>query len=143
MSPSLRQPLSLALRLFILDEGWSLLALAVAYFVLVSYYRAGVERGFETLLDLHLFNVVAAIQQDEAGSISGVPQLGDPRFESFPSGWHWPAVRLGETDEIPVSPPRAGDRLPLKNVEAAPFYYSFRRATDSWRGARPPARHRR
>ncbi len=130
MIPTPRQPLSLALRLFILAASWSLLALAVAYFVLTSYYRDGVERGFETLLDLHLFNVVAAIQQDEAGNILGVPQLGDPRFESFHSGWYWQAVRLGETDEILVSPSLAGGRLALKNIEEVPFDDGFRRVMD-------------
>jgi signal transduction histidine kinase len=129
-----RKPLSLALRLFILAAVWSLLALAVAYFVLVSYYRSNVERGFETLLDLHLFNVVAAIQQDEVGQIYGEPQLGDPRFESFHSGFYWQVIRLGEPgkrpDQVLVSPSLAGERLGLRRIEEVPFDSNFRRAMD-------------
>ncbi|WP_436640043.1 ATP-binding protein [Microbaculum sp. FT89] len=130
MSASSRQPVSLALRLFVLAAVWSLLALAAAYFVLVSYYRAGLERNFETLLDLHLFNVVAAIQQDEDGRIYGEPQLGDPRFETFRSGWYWQAIRLGRSDQAIASPSLAGGRLGLKNTEEAPFDDAFRRVMD-------------
>jgi len=128
-SRAARSP-SLALRLFVMAAIWSLLALAAAYVVLVSYYRANVERGFETLLDLHLFNVVAAIQQDEDGRIYGEPQLGDPRFESFHSGFYWQVIRLGETDEVLTSPSLAGQRLALNNIEEVPFDESFRRVMD-------------
>ena len=94
--PFRKHSVSLALRLFFLAAVWSLIALAAAYMVLIAYYHTGVERAFEAVINLHLFNVVAAIQQDEVGQIYGNPQLGDPRFESFLSGWYWQAIRLGE-----------------------------------------------
>lgn len=125
-----RRPVSLSLRLFVLAAFWSLLALAAAYVVLASYYRAEIERGFERLLGLHLFNVVAAIQQDDAGRLHGEPQLGDPRFASFQSGWYWQVIRLGADDELLVSPSLAGERLTLKSVEDVPFDDEFQRAMD-------------
>ncbi len=130
MTTAPRRPLSLALRLFVLATVWSLIALFAAYLILVSYYRAGLEKNFKALLDLHLFNVVAAVQQDEVGRIYGEPQLGDPRFESFHSGWYWQAVRLGDSDQVLVSPSLAGGRLALRNVEEVPFDDEFRRVMD-------------
>ncbi len=125
-----RRPTSLALRLFVLAAVWSLIALAIAYAVLISSYRTSAERAFGDILDLHLFNVVAAIQQDEVGQIYGNPQLGDPRFESFHSGWYWQAIRLGERDQVIVSPSLANGRLRLFNLEEQPFDESFQRVMD-------------
>lgn len=130
MRSSPRQPSSLALRLFFLSAIWSLIALAAAYAVLIAYYRTSVERGFEDIINIHLFNVVAAIQQDEVGQITGSPQLGDPRFESFHSGWYWQAIRLGEQDQVIASPSLADGRLALFNLEEAPFDGNFRRVMD-------------
>jgi len=130
MTTARKQPVSLALRLFVLAAVWSLIALAAAYVVLISFYRTSVERSFEEVIDLHLFNVVAAIQQDEVGQIYGSPQLGDPRFESFHSGWYWQAIRLGERDQVIVSPSLANGRLALFNLEEVPFDENFRRVMD-------------
>ncbi|MEJ8573103.1 ATP-binding protein [Microbaculum marinum] len=122
--------MSLALRLFVMAAVWSLAALAIAYLVLITFYRADRERSFEAILNLHLFNVVAAIQQDEVGQIYGNPQLGDPRFESFLSGWYWQAIRLGDRDQVITSPSLANGRLNLFNVEETPFDANFQRVMD-------------
>ena len=126
-----RRPLSLSFRLFVLATAWIAVALASALFVLLSYYRTSVERGFESLLDLHLFNVVAAIQQDENGLPVGAPQLGDPRFSAFQSGWYWQVIRLGAgRDELLVSPSLSGTRLLLPRIEDVPFGSDFQRVMD-------------
>lgn len=126
-----RAPLSLSFRLFVLAAAWTAIALATALYVLIAYYRASVERGFNSLLDLHLFNVVAAIQQDENGLPVGAPQLGDPRFAAFQSGWYWQVIRLGEgRDELLVSPSLSGARLLLPRIEDVPFGSDFQRVMD-------------
>ncbi len=118
---------SLAFRLFLLATGWSLLALLLAGFVLLAWYRSTVERSFETLLDVYSLNLVASVDQSDTGQLSGTPNLGEPRFASYHSGWYWQVTVAGKPGLGMVSPSLAGGRLEMAPVSDAPYDRDFRR----------------
>ncbi|ESR22810.1 ATP-binding protein [Lutibaculum baratangense] len=118
---------SLAFRLFLLATGWSLLALLVAGVVLSTWYRSTVERGFQTLLDVYSLNLVASVEQNEGGLLSGTPNLGEPRFSSFQSGWYWQVQVAGSPGPGIGSPSLAGSRLEMPPPRDAPYDREFRR----------------
>ena len=87
-----------------------------------TLYRQTSERGFDSLLSAHLFNLIGSVGVTEAGSLTGSPNLGDLRFSEPESGWYWavepvPAGLTGElrspsmTDGHPVA---AGQRSALQ-----------------------------
>ena len=73
---------SLARRFFLLSALWGALSLAVAGFVIVTVYRASVERAFDERLSVHLKTLVGAFAaQSEAGGGFRAPEgLAEPRF---------------------------------------------------------------
>lgn len=119
---------SLAFRLFLLATGWSLLALAAAAIVLLAWYRSTVERGFETLLDVYSLNLVASIEQGDDGRLTGTPNLGEPRFSSFQSGWYWQARVMDEEGLGLASASLAGERTEMPPTSEVPYGRDFRRS---------------
>ena len=109
------QASSLARRLFVLAALWSALSLAVAGFVLVTVYRASVERSFDDRLAVYLKTLVGelASQADGAGSFRQPGNLGEARFELPLSGWYWVVRRAAERRVVITSPSLTGEVLRL------------------------------
>jgi signal transduction histidine kinase len=93
-------PRSLAFRVIAFSTVWAIVALIVIYTVIAALYRQTSERGFESLLSAHLFNLIGSVGVSETGILTGAPNLGDLRFSEPNSGWYW-AVE-------PVSPGLSG-----------------------------------
>ena len=121
-------PRSLAFRVIAFSTGWAILALIVISTMISTLYRQASERGFESLLSAHLFNLIGSVGVNEEGMLTGSPNLGDLRFSQPNSGWYYSVepVSGGVSDEIrsssmtrPIPPP------PVTDV---PFNSQFQRS---------------
>ncbi|TGS31672.1 histidine kinase, partial [bacterium M00.F.Ca.ET.180.01.1.1] len=57
--------------------------------MITTLYRQASERGFDSLLSAHLFNLIGSIGISDSGALTGSPDLGDLRFSEPNSGWYW------------------------------------------------------
>lgn len=80
---------SLTLRVIAFSTAWAVLALIVISTVITTLYRESSERGFESVLSAHLFNLIGSIGVSDTGYLTGSPDLGDLRFSEPRSGWYW------------------------------------------------------
>ena len=90
------RPGTLSLRLFLLNSVWALLAVGLIAFVLSEAYRANAERRFTELLNAQLYSLMASVQPAPDGSLAARPDLRDPRYTTFNSGWYWSVASLAE-----------------------------------------------
>lgn len=81
-------PKSLAFRLFASAAAWTLVVIPVAAILLISLYRAAVERNFDARLNVYMTSLVAS-SAPESGDSPQEPNLGDPIFALPFSGWYW------------------------------------------------------
>ncbi|MBE7183660.1 MAG: histidine kinase [Methylobacterium mesophilicum] len=63
--------------------------------MIASLYRDVSERGFQSLLSAHLFNLIGSVGVSENGVLTGSPDLGDLRFAEPRSGWYWSVEPVG------------------------------------------------
>lgn len=103
---------SLAFRVIAFSTVWAIVALVVIYTVIATLYRQASERGFESLLSAHLFNLIGSVGLSEQDTLTGRPDLGDLRFSRPNSGWYW-AVE-------PVSPGIQGALRSLSMTKSVP-----------------------
>ena len=103
---------SLAFRVVAFSTVWAIVALVVIYTVIATLYRQASERGFESLLSAHLFNLIGSVGLSDQDMLTGRPDLGDLRFSRPNSGWYW-AVE-------PVSPGLQGTLRSLSMTKAVP-----------------------
>ncbi|RUM97326.1 histidine kinase [Pseudaminobacter arsenicus] len=122
---------SLAFRVIAFSTVWAIVALVVIYTVIATLYRQASERGFESLLSAHLFNLIGSVGLSDQDMLTGRPDLGDLRFSRPNSGWYW-AVE-------PVSPGLGGtlrslsmtEGVPSPPVSEVPFNSEFQRNYDT------------
>jgi signal transduction histidine kinase len=87
---SLRRRLnSLTVRVVAFSTVWAVVALVVIATIISTLFRQASERGFESLLTAHLFNLISSVGVSEDGRLLGSPNLGDLRFTVPESGWYW------------------------------------------------------
>ena len=93
---------SLTFRVIAFSTVWAVLALIVIATVISTLYRQASERGFDSLLSAHLFNLIGSVSATAAGQLTGSPDLGDLRFSEPNSGWYWSVepVSGGLTGEL-------------------------------------------
>ncbi len=121
-------PRSLAFRVIAFSTGWAILALLVILTVISTLYRQASERGFDSLLSAHLFNLIGSVGVSEEGRLTGIPNLGDLRFSEPGSGWYWAvepvsAELTGELRSSSITKP-----IPSPPVREVPFGADFQRA---------------
>ena len=80
---------SLAFRVVAFSTVWALVALVVIATIISALFRQASERGFESLLTAHLFNLISSVGVSDEGALQGEPNLGDLRFTVPRSGWYW------------------------------------------------------
>lgn len=128
MSTPLRRPFrSLAFRVIAFSTLWAMVALAVIATIISTLYRQASERGFESLLTAHLFNLIGSVGVGEDERLEGAPNLGDLRFTVPRSGWYWSVE--------PVSPGLLGhvasqsltSSIPSPSAGEVPFDDDFQR----------------
>jgi len=121
-------PRSLAFRVIAFSTGWAILALIVISTVISTLYRQASERGFDSLLSAHLFNLIGSVGVSGQGALTGSPNLGDLRFSAPNSGWYFSVepVAGGLTGEVKSS--SMTSPIPSPPVSEVPFNAQFQRS---------------
>ncbi|MBE1203070.1 histidine kinase [Aminobacter carboxidus] len=120
-------PRSLAFRVIAFSTLWAILAFALIFTVISSLYRQTSERGFDSLLSAHLFNLIGSVGVSDSGTLTGGPDLGDLRFSEPESGWYWSVepVSKGLVGQLRSS--SMTEPVASAGVEDVPFNDEFQR----------------
>lgn len=87
---------SLAFRLIATAAAWTLLALPVAGYIILSLYRHDIETDFNQRIS-RLLTVIQSDSLDGAGQEPVAPKdVGEPLFEITHSGWYWQIRPVGD-----------------------------------------------
>ncbi|MEL6734649.1 MAG: ATP-binding protein [Pseudomonadota bacterium] len=122
-------PRSLAMRLLVINALWTAAALLVTGLVLTSLFRVNAENNFRSVLLAHTFNVMGAIDRDAEGKLSGLPNLGDARFQAPLSGWYWSVARANAPQSpLLYSQSITGEELSVPDTSEQPFNDQFQRS---------------
>jgi len=121
-------PRSLAFRVIAFSTVWAIVTLIVISTVISTLYRETSERGFDSLLSAHLFNLIGSVGVSENGALTGSPNLGDLRFSQPNSGWYYSVepVSGGVTGELRSS--SMTEAIPSPPVSEVPFNAQFQRS---------------
>ncbi len=120
-------PRSLAFRVVALSTIWAVVALVVISTVIVALYRQASERGFESLLTAHLFNLIGSVGISADGRLAGTPDLGDLRFSRPGSGWYWSVEPVGGDVAGALGSLSMTQPVPSPTIAEVPFDASFQR----------------
>lgn len=104
---------SLASRLFVFTALWSVVAIGLIAFLVSESYRANAERNLSARLTANLYNIMGSVSLVAEGQIFGQPDLRDPRFQRFRSGYYWSVTDLGNPANEIRSESLAGADVPV------------------------------
>lgn len=117
---------SLSRRLFLATSVFAVVAVMLIAFALNELYRANAERRFAELLTANLYNLMGSVEPDENGDPSGRPDLRDPRYSRFASGWYWSVSAVADPEDRITSRSLAEAEIPVPGDVA--FDTSFQRS---------------
>mgnify|MGYP002402529051 CR=1 FL=1 len=120
-------PRSLAFRAIAFSTIWAIVALAVIATVISTLFRQASERGFESLLSAHLFNLISSVSVTEGGFLVGSPNLGDLRFTQPGSGWYWSVEPASDNVRGELSSLSLTSPVPALPTDEVPFDPTFQR----------------
>jgi signal transduction histidine kinase len=120
-------PRSLTFRVIAFSTIWAVVALIVIYTVIATLYRQASERGFESLLSAHLFNLIGSVGVSEPGVLTGGPDLGDLRFSEPKSGWYWSVEPVSQGLSGGLRSLSMTEAIPSPSTTEVPFNTSFQR----------------
>ncbi|WP_352530517.1 MULTISPECIES: ATP-binding protein [unclassified Mesorhizobium] len=121
-------PRSLAFRVIAFSTVWAILTLVVIFTLITTLYRQASERGFDSLLSAHLFNLIGSVGVSEGGQLTGAPDLGDLRFSEPNSGWYWSVEPASEGVHGDLHSSSMTKGIPSPSVAEVPFNASFQRS---------------
>jgi len=121
-------PRSLAFRIVALSTIWAIVALVVIATVITTLFRQVSERGFESVLSAHLFNLIGSVGVADDGGLSGTPNLGDLRFSIPGSGWYWAVEPVSEDLGPPLRSLSLTGQVPSPATSEVPFNNEFQRS---------------
>lgn len=107
---------------------WAILTLIVIFTLITTLYRQASERGFDSLLSAHLFNLIGSVGVSEGGSLTGAPDLGDLRFSEPNSGWYWSVEPASEGVSGELHSSSMTKAILSPSVAEVPFNASFQRS---------------
>ena len=120
---------SLTFRVVAFSSIWAVLTLVVIFTLITTLYRQASERGFDSLLSAHLFNLIGSVGISDKGVLIGAPDLGDLRFSEPFSGWYWSVEPASEGVSGHLrSSSMMAQTLPSPGVSEVPFNASFQRS---------------
>ena len=135
LKPTARTPLSLRLwprsltfRVIAFSTVWAIVTLVVIFTLITTLYRQASERGFDSLLSAHLFNLIGSIGISDSGALTGAPDLGDLRFSEPNSGWYWSVEPASEGVHVDLHSSSMTTTIPSPSVADVPFNASFQRS---------------
>lgn len=118
---------SLAFRVIAFSTIWAILALIVISTVITTLYRQSSERGFDSLLSAHLFNLIGSVGVTDDGRLTGAPNLGDLRFSEPGSGWYWSVEPLSREMSGPLRSASMTEAIPSPRTDEVAFNADFQR----------------
>ena len=121
-------PRSLAFRVVAFSTVWAIVALVVIFTLITTIYRKARERGFDSLLSAHLFNLIGSVGVSDAGTLTGAPDLGDLRFSEPNSGWYWSVEPASEGLSGSLHSSSMTRAIPSPSVAEVPFNSAFQRS---------------
>jgi signal transduction histidine kinase len=121
-------PRSLAFRVIAFSTGWAILALIVISTVISALYRQASERGFDSLLSAHLFNLIGSVGVSGQGQLTGSPNLGDLRFSEPNSGWYYSVEPVSDGLSGEIRSTSMTEAIPSPPVSEVPFNPQFQRS---------------
>ncbi len=129
-------PRSLAFRVVAFSTVWAIVALIVIFTLITTLYRQASERGFDSLLSAHLFNLISSVGISDNGELTGSPDLGDLRFSEPNSGWYWSVLPASEGVTGERHSSSMTEDIPSPSAAEVPFNTSFQRTytTDGLNG---------
>ncbi|MXN65694.1 histidine kinase [Stappia sp. GBMRC 2046] len=110
---------SLSGRLIAVATIWSVVAIAVAGFILVTLYRQASESAFDERLDVYVKAIIGDMAGGEPGKPTRPDNLGEPRFDLPVSGWYWTIVDDRQGAVVFASLSLFGDALDLPALPAS------------------------
>jgi signal transduction histidine kinase len=135
LKPTARTPLSLRLwprsltfRVIAFSTVWAILTLVVIFTLITTLYRQASERGFDSLLSAHLFNLIGSVGISDTGALTGAPDLGDLRFSEPNSGWYWSVEPASEGVHGDLHSSSMTTTIPSPSIAEVPFNSSFQRS---------------
>ena len=111
-----------------LSTVWAIVTLIVIFTLITTLYRQASERGFDSLLSAHLFNLIGSVGVSESGALTGSPDLGDLRFSEPRSGWYWSVDPASDGVSGYLHSSSLTERIPSPGVAEVPFDSSFQRS---------------
>ncbi|MBX3597065.1 MAG: histidine kinase [Rhizobiaceae bacterium] len=111
-----------------LSSVWALLSLIVITTVIAALYRQASERGFESLLSAHLFNLIGSVGVSPTGQLTGNPDLGDLRFSIPASGWYYSVVPVSTELKGEVRSTSMIGTIEAPPLSDVPFNTAFQRS---------------
>ncbi|MBN9257644.1 MULTISPECIES: ATP-binding protein [unclassified Mesorhizobium] len=121
-------PRSLAFRVIAFSTIWAILTLVVIFTLITTLYRQASERGFDSLLSAHLFNLIGSVGVSENGALTGSPDLGDLRFSEPNSGWYWSVEPASEGVHGDLHSSSMTRTILSPSITVVPFNTSFQRS---------------
>ncbi|MCB1452778.1 MAG: histidine kinase [Rhizobiaceae bacterium] len=118
---------SLTFRVIAFSSVWAVLALIVIATVISALFRQASERGFESLLSAHLFNLISSVDVSTDGFLTGFPNLSDLRFTEPQSGWYWTVEPVTENLHGELSSPSLTGPVVGVPTSVVPFDDRFQR----------------
>jgi signal transduction histidine kinase len=106
---------------------WAILTLVVIFTLITTLYRQTNERGFDSLLSAHLFNLIGSVGISGTGALTGSPDLGDLRFSEPNSGWYWSVLPASEGVTGERHSSSMTEAIPSPSVAEVPFNSAFQR----------------
>ena len=119
---------SLTFRVVALSTIWAIVTLVIIFTLINTLYRQTSERGFESLLSAHLFNLIGSVGITESGALTGSPDLGDLRFSQPESGWYWSVEPASQGVSGTLRSSSLIRPLPSPTVAEVPFNSAFQRS---------------
>lgn len=118
---------SLTVRVIAFSTLWALLTLVIIATVISTLFRQASERGFESLLSAHLFNLISTVNVTEDGWLQGNPNLGDLRFTIPRSGWYWSVEPVSEGLRGSLRSISMVETVETPSTDEVPFDSEFQR----------------
>lgn len=119
-------PNTLAWRLFLLSSVAALIGVAAVAYFISSDYRRSTEARLQELLTANIFNLMGSVQMAEDGQLIGLPDLGDPRYSLFDSGWYWSIDQVGDLENKLASRSLSDQTIIIPNTSV--FDETFQRS---------------
>ncbi|KUM24191.1 histidine kinase [Mesorhizobium loti] len=129
-------PRSLTFRVIAFSTIWAIVTLVVIFTLITTLYRQASERGFDSLLSAHLFNLIGSVGISDNGALTGSPDLGDLRFSEPNSGWYWSVEPASEGVHGEIHSSSMTTSILSPSVAEVPFNANFQRsyATEGIKG---------